>query len=715
MDECENNKPLEQYCGTVGKNESGDGGRMGVVGSLRESLRTAPVPSSRTRATARQVAALILLLAVSLMLPLVNLGEPELGSPHEARVVMTGHNMAESGDWVVPYFNGALRLQKPALPYWTIAVLAKTFGPLDEWLFRLPSALMGIGGVILTLLIARVVFDWKTGLVAALIQSLTIKYVIESRLARVDIYLTFWVLVSLFLLSVIFFGKRRRDWLWLFLWAAIAMGFLAKWIAVFIFVMPPMFYGLLAYPERRARLKWHLLGVCIFSLLALSWVALLVNKLGWETVQTGWAGEISENVTSAYHRANHGIFYYLGQLFVLSFPWSALVPVALTVPFWPQSKPERGKLLWLALTVFLAIAALSLVSKKKADYLLPALPFMTILAAKAWEILTDEIAADQGERGKIRRGALGISQAAIFVVAGVGVLAYCFFDNEMQRYSAITVSGLSLGIGGIVAGYFIHRGKGWPALMSLFLGTAIFGHVLFGIFLPRETRISSADFGRSIAEVVGEAPLVYFRGQDDTLVYHLDRTIPRENEVGQLRRLVDKHPDTFVLARGKHLEAAREVTEHIVLHHPNFRDVSIPFPGKDDIAFDIYLLRHGDSGGPVREFASFSPEPPDWLNVKNLNLWLAFGFMAQGMFFSRFLLQWIVSEKKKKSVIPVGFWWLSLAGGIMLFSYAVHRRDPVFIVGQGTGVFIYLRNLYFIYAKGPSQGLPRPEESKPIQ
>ncbi len=71
MDECENNKPLEQYCGTGGKSESGDGGRMGVVGSPMESLRTAPVPSSRTRATARQVTALILLLAVSLLLPLV--------------------------------------------------------------------------------------------------------------------------------------------------------------------------------------------------------------------------------------------------------------------------------------------------------------------------------------------------------------------------------------------------------------------------------------------------------------------------------------------------------------------------------------------------------------------------------------------------------------------------------------------------------------------
>ena len=88
--------------------------------------------------------------------------------------------------------------------------------------------------------------------------------------------------------------------------------------------------------------------------------------------------------------------------------------------------------------------------------------------------------------------------------------------------------------------------------------------------------------------------------------------------------------------------------------------------------------------------------------IISATLWLVFGFMAQAMFFCRFLLQWIVSEKQKESVIPVGFWWLSLTGGIMLLIYAVHVKDPVFIVGQGTGLLIYARNLYFIYGKKKS-------------
>ena len=76
--------------------------------------------------------------------------------------------------------------------------------------------------------------------------------------------------------------------------------------------------------------------------------------------------------------------------------------------------------------------------------------------------------------------------------------------------------------------------------------------------------------------------------------------------------------------------------------------------------------------------------------------WIAFGFAAQTAFFLRFFVQWVVSERRGESVVPTSFWYLSLVGGLMLFTYAVHKRDPVFIVGQGTGVFIYLRNIVLI-------------------
>ena len=76
--------------------------------------------------------------------------------------------------------------------------------------------------------------------------------------------------------------------------------------------------------------------------------------------------------------------------------------------------------------------------------------------------------------------------------------------------------------------------------------------------------------------------------------------------------------------------------------------------------------------------------------------WLILGFLGQALFSMRFLIQWIYSEKHRKSIIPVAFWYFSLAGGITLFSYALLRQDPVFIAGQGLGLFVYIRNLMFI-------------------
>jgi len=79
-----------------------------------------------------------------------------------------------------------------------------------------------------------------------------------------------------------------------------------------------------------------------------------------------------------------------------------------------------------------------------------------------------------------------------------------------------------------------------------------------------------------------------------------------------------------------------------------------------------------------------------------LDWWVILGFIAQALFTMRFLVQWLASERAGKSVVPMAFWLFSIGGGILLFVYALYRRDPVFILGQGLGVFIYLRNLQFI-------------------
>ena len=79
-------------------------------------------------------------------------------------------------------------------------------------------------------------------------------------------------------------------------------------------------------------------------------------------------------------------------------------------------------------------------------------------------------------------------------------------------------------------------------------------------------------------------------------------------------------------------------------------------------------------------------------------LWLAVGFAGQALFSARFLVQWLASERRGRSVVPLAFWYFSVAGGMTLLAYAMYRRDPVFIVGQLGGLAIYLRNLQLIRA-----------------
>ena len=87
-------------------------------------------------------------------------------------------------------------------------------------------------------------------------------------------------------------------------------------------------------------------------------------------------------------------------------------------------------------------------------------------------------------------------------------------------------------------------------------------------------------------------------------------------------------------------------------------------------------------------------------NLTNIEIFfLVIGFLGQGIFASRFIIQWIYSEKQGKSSIPLVFWYLSIFGGIGLLIYAIFRKDPVIIVGQAFGIFIYLRNLILIYKK----------------
>jgi lipid-A-disaccharide synthase-like uncharacterized protein len=89
--------------------------------------------------------------------------------------------------------------------------------------------------------------------------------------------------------------------------------------------------------------------------------------------------------------------------------------------------------------------------------------------------------------------------------------------------------------------------------------------------------------------------------------------------------------------------------------------------------------------------------------VMRFNAWVWLGYAGQALFGARFVVQWVASERVGRSVIPIAFWFFSIGGGVLLFVYALYIRDPVFIIGQGLGLFVYLRNLYFVFRERKMQ------------
>jgi lipid-A-disaccharide synthase-like uncharacterized protein len=98
--------------------------------------------------------------------------------------------------------------------------------------------------------------------------------------------------------------------------------------------------------------------------------------------------------------------------------------------------------------------------------------------------------------------------------------------------------------------------------------------------------------------------------------------------------------------------------------------------------------------------------------MSTTTMWIVIGFLGQTLFFMRFFMQWVASERAGRSVMPVSFWFFSLGGSAILLAYAIYKHDPVFIVGQSVGFFIYTRNLYFIARERRMAGTPAQDQPR---
>ena len=330
------------------------------------------------------------------------------GEPREALAVQ---DIVQRGEWLVPLKRATDIPSKPPLLHWSAALVSKITGSLTETTIRFPSAFYATLGVLLIYGLGRKIFDARTALLGAAILATTMVYQDQALSARVDMTLCFFVTLSLVLFYSLYRGDLKNpSWFYVF-YIVVGIGTLAK--GPLGVVLPGLVAGSLAVVERR----WDMIrkfcfhpGVVLTLALATGWYVIAITRGGEGFFDRQILQEnLSRFVGGSGH--SHPLYHYIPYLFSLSMPWGLFLPLLLWDAFKTRLRPGDDKLflkLWfLAMFAFFSISA-----GKRAVYLLPLYPALSLLLA-AWFY-------ESGSEGK---GRLIIYRGiALFAVLTGGIL-----------------------------------------------------------------------------------------------------------------------------------------------------------------------------------------------------------------------------------------------------------------------------------------------------
>jgi len=395
----------------------------------------------------------VILAAVALAFAL---GGHALMDPDEGRNAAIAGEMARSGDYVLPHLNGLPYLDKPAL-YFALEALAMRAIGYSELAARLPSLFFTWATMALAFFFARRLFGQAAAPTAAIACATAPLAIAMARTAIFDSALAFFMVLALVAFYEAIENAPGRKWT-LLAWAAIAFGILVKGpvaLAVPLLVAAPY-----AFWRKRSMAVWHPAGPVLMLAIALSWVmaveARLPGFLRYALVTETW-----NRLTTNELKRGGPVWYFLPILLAGFFPW-VLVAAAELKNLWRRATTaERPKLVFLLLWIVLPMIFFSLSHSKRAQYILPLVPAVALLAAAAFG------REDGGARGT-RAAAVGSLALGALLIAG-GVLAPRSAKASPELLAIAVPTIFALGALLLVAGFLAWRfaGKPGPAVLAL--------------------------------------------------------------------------------------------------------------------------------------------------------------------------------------------------------------------------------------------------------
>ncbi|MCK4850847.1 MAG: phospholipid carrier-dependent glycosyltransferase, partial [Phycisphaerae bacterium] len=450
----------------------------------------------------------------------------------------------------------------------------------NEFSARLPSVIVGLGCVAVTILIGRTILNSTAGLLGGLIQISTFAYWRDCRTAELDLYLTFFVSLAMLAFCRMYFGgSRRAGWVLLF-WIGLGCGAASKSVVT----IPPVLISCgLAMWLCRTKVSqsqqdgsrgedtagnsggfwvWQAIGLLLFAILALGWNCSMIYLFP-QKAPSLWQQEIRTVLFEAH--SWRPTYFYLSRIFSWAFPMSIFVPAAFAVAFSSRFRAYRRQLLFLLVWMAVLILSYSIwpMGKKKIEYLQPMLPGFALLCGWVWQGLLNKQLGGEFNAGE--RILLG-GHSLLVIAAGLAGIGFAVVDEQGRWIVALMGGGLVvLGLGGLAL-------KNRPVTLLLW-GTvlaSLAGMIVnFTWFLPRmnsqvSPRIFAAEVGRhggAASKVVIYEPGIAEQSQIErkaqgipALNFYLGYKLGYVSSASELKAFLNREPSGLIIGLARYIE-----------------------------------------------------------------------------------------------------------------------------------------------------------------
>ncbi|MFQ5740127.1 MAG: ArnT family glycosyltransferase [Acidobacteriota bacterium] len=520
----------------------------------------------------------------------VGLEDSSIWDSNEAYYAQTPREMITRSDWLVPYFNGQPRLNKPPLSYWVVGLFYKIFSVSVFW-ERLAMALLGLGSILTVHWMGGMLFDGRVALWGAGIFATTFRFLVLSRRLFIDVLMLFCILMAV--ACFVCWLQSNRKSTFLFSVFFLALGFLSKGPVVLLTAVSVLLF--LFFSGNFSRLReaplWR--AGSVFILVSVPWFLLVGERFGWERVAHFFLSENWGRFSYLDYGPSRGVFYYFGVFLGDIFPWSLFFPAALA--WWAsggrrRSTPsQRQSNLLLLFWVAAWFIVFSLSRNKQEYYILPVYPAVSLLLAYYFR---------HGRPPGWVSGLIG----ALLVVLGLalfGVARILF-----PQVGWVWLPGL------LLAGFpFLAVRRSWTAaVLSL---SFCFDAAFFLYLQPLEAYRPVHHFARELQsrEMSGNHFVAgYYRFPAPSLAFYLDRPILELNDFDQAVKHLSSSQHVYLIVGADDFEKLQRTTSvklEVVETRPRLSTrgrsllanlISWPPSGSSSWTRTVYLITNGRGG-----------------------------------------------------------------------------------------------------------------------